>query len=447
MSHPRLFTTIAAAVVALGSLPAHARPHAPKPPRDRPGSSASHAGFATVEVDLDDRVAVSSMTGFLHGTSSASFDLPQRVVRPLEPKIWRASPNGDYDSISQLGARFVLVLSDGWGYPGAGGWPFDDYSRWESYVRSVAVRYRDRNVIWDIWNEPDHPRFWGGSRAQYLETYTRAVRTIRSVVGDDAVVQGPGLARYDAGFIREFLDHARLEDLRIDVLSWHELSDTMVSTIDDRLVEARTAFVENPRYSKLGIEEIHISEYGGATEQYSPGPIVSYLYNLERGGADAAARACWPDSTGTTTCWNKTLNGLVTPTGARPRSGWWVYKAYAGGVPARVRASTSSDSIAALASHERGSASATILLGRVDGTAAEPVEIVLRDLPLEAFGTVHVHVERIPDTGEAPLSAPLPHARFSLLAHRRKATFSIDAAPGEAYLIEIDARAVVPRPE
>ena len=67
---------------------------------------------------------------------------------------------------------------------------------WSGFCERAARRYRGQVAAWEIWNEPNLPRFWAGSRAEYIEKILLpAARALR--VGDaDALVGGPGLAHH-----------------------------------------------------------------------------------------------------------------------------------------------------------------------------------------------------------------------------------------------------------
>ena len=52
---------------------------------------------------------------------------------------------------------------------------------------------------------------------------------------------------------------------------------------------ARKEYVENARFQKLKLNEIHVNEYVGEVDQYRPAELLAFLFYLERGGADYAA--------------------------------------------------------------------------------------------------------------------------------------------------------------
>lgn len=65
---------------------------------------------------------------------------------------------------------------------------------WQSFCFEAASRYRGRVAAWEVWNEPNLPRFWGGSREQYFDVILLpGIASLRA--GDpDARIGGPGLA-------------------------------------------------------------------------------------------------------------------------------------------------------------------------------------------------------------------------------------------------------------
>lgn len=69
-----------------------------------------------------------------------------------------------------------------------------DPDEWQEFVYLAADRYRGRIPAWGMWNEPNLPRFWDGSRREYVDTIllpgARAVRA----ADPGALVCGPDLA-------------------------------------------------------------------------------------------------------------------------------------------------------------------------------------------------------------------------------------------------------------
>ncbi|MDX1631503.1 MAG: cellulase family glycosylhydrolase, partial [Thermoanaerobaculia bacterium] len=96
--------------------------------------------------------------------------------------------------------------------------------RWSDFCYRAARRYRDDILHWEVWNEPNLPRFWTGSRLQYIEGILEpAARAIRSA-NPEARIGGPGLGHFVSGE-REW--HAWLLDIlreaghELDFLTHH----------------------------------------------------------------------------------------------------------------------------------------------------------------------------------------------------------------------------------
>jgi hypothetical protein len=152
-----------------------------------------------------------------------------------------------------------------------------------------------------------------------------------------------------------------------------------------------------------------------------PGELAGFLSRLERGGADAAALACWPDPCGLDNCTTPSLDGLLDPRTLQPRATWWVAKAYADGVDARVWSRSSRSSLVTLATRRsRKDANPEVLLGYFDPHDRPTpdrvdVRLVLRGLDrvprLRGARELVVRSTRIPSAGEdpvTPLSCRLP---------------------------------------
>jgi hypothetical protein len=341
------------------------------------------------------------------------------MIVPLKPKLWRTGTLAKEirPRVDEFGSRFTLVCSDMWGYD-ANKAPYLMYPAYEERMRQIARAGGERNDIYDIWNEPNGKEFWNGTSQQFLETFKRGHDAIRSV-RPDAVIAGPSMAGYDHRALTQFLDYCLAHKIKLNVLTWHEFRAGLgLSRIESSLKQARADFLQNPKYRPLGIKEIHINESINSTVQFAPASILAVLDRLERGGADAAGRACWNESTGTNSCWNNTLDGLLTPQTRHPRAAWWAYKAYADGADERVASTTNNGRTFALAStvrhQDRGSTTtAQVILGTygINGLPAPPVRanLILNHLSavpyLRGRKEVTLSITRIPNTGEAPLTS------------------------------------------
>jgi hypothetical protein len=398
-------------VAALGAVPVLGR-------RSVAAASEGKHEQADVVVDFGSPVPdVPSMSGILHGMNNTY--PPDRLIAPLRPNLWRignrALPPDLYDRVVGFGARLEFVLSDTWQYQGPG--PYEDYGRWEDHVCQVAQTALGLDILWDVWNEPNIPHFWQGTRAQFFETYRRAYVVLRRVLGPEVWIGGPSLAdTYDPAFLTAFLDFCVDNGCKVNFLSWHELHSRAprIVPIADHLADAYASFVGNPDYADLQIQEVHINEVVGSADQYRPAEMWGCFYYLERGGANGACKACWRANDGTSNCLNNSLDGMVTPDMAAARSGWWVYKLYADGVETRVDSSTSNPQVVALASAASATDDAAqVLLGYFDDFEAAPTALIdldlnnLHALPFLA-GARHVQVQLhgLPNSGEDVLRRP-----------------------------------------
>lgn len=369
---------------------------------------------ADLQVDFAAPVTgVKSMSGFLHGISPTS--PPDSLVLPLKPSFWRIGYFDSYERVIAMGARVTLVLSDVWGYPTVGNtgrpWPHQDTAAWQGFVRQMARDHKGKALLWEVWNEPDIPFFWGGTREQFYQTYLQAYRILREELGSSAMIGGPSFSNYSEE-VHAFVDFCRQSGCEVNFLSWHELG-LDISGITERLANARNTLQRNPTYAAVNIKELHVNEVVGEINQFRPGEILGSLYYLEQGQADAAAKACWADLTGDLSCYKNNLDGLLVPVTFARRAAWWVYKTYADGVGSRVSSTTTNPNIVALASSKSaGRSQAQVLVGYIGyagGPAPATLRLSLRNLNTLPFkignSGVRVRIERVPDAGEATVNS------------------------------------------
>jgi xylan 1,4-beta-xylosidase len=337
----------------------------------RPVRAASPPVLTPVaSVDFAHRVTVRSLVGFLHGLGDAQPS--DRLVVPLHPTLWRGSLfSASYDRASALGARYMLVVSDLWGYPGAGWYgrraPWEDWDAWSAFVRRLAVDNRSRDLIWDVWNEPDWPYFWTGSEAQYHELYRRAYVAIRQELGPRATIAGPSVSAFRWDWLTRLLEFCRFADCGVDALSWHELpGGRALASIGDHVRRARSGLLHNPAYVQLGLRELDVSEYVGQADALYGAEALGYVSQLEHAGVTRAAHACWQDPSGTDTCQEPTLDGLLDRTTLRPRAAWWALRWYARGAASRVRSRSADPALAVMAARATDPRHAEIVLGYLD---------------------------------------------------------------------------------
>ncbi|PNU04065.1 hypothetical protein [Novosphingobium guangzhouense] len=91
-------------------------------------------------------------------------------------------------------------LYDGGGLP-TGGASQKAFLRW---LAAAAEHFKGRGVVWEIWNEPNVPRFWGGrpDAVKFAEFSARACKSIRDVDSGAEVIGGALATRNQATFLR-----------------------------------------------------------------------------------------------------------------------------------------------------------------------------------------------------------------------------------------------------
>jgi GH35 family endo-1,4-beta-xylanase len=105
-----------------------------------------------------------------------------------------------------MSALVVVFGTPNWANGGRGTVaPPTDPAAFESFAERLAQRYRGRVAAWEVWNEPNWPRFWSGSVDDYVALLKAAYRAFKA--GDPAaqVVFG-GLAGNDVPWIRRAYD-------------------------------------------------------------------------------------------------------------------------------------------------------------------------------------------------------------------------------------------------
>jgi hypothetical protein len=399
-----------------------------------------------VTVDFAKPVHARSAVGLLHGMDER--EPADRWIAPLAPRAWRGDmDSAPYDRASRFGARYILVLSDLWGYPGANWYgrqpPWLDLGGWARFVRAVARANRGRSLVWDVWNEPDQPYFWNGTQADFHATFRVAYEVIRQELGPDAVIAGPSVSGFRWSWLVGLLEYCRQADCEVNALSWHELAGgAAIRAIPDHLRRARRALVRNPAFIAVGLRELHVNESVARGDSLYPGEQLAYLAFLERGRADAAARACWPDPSGADTCLRHTLDGLLDARSSRPRGDWWTTAWYARGVSSRVAASSASPDVVALAAARSPTARhAEIVLGEY-GVQSRPVavRVALRGLGalrfLRGSRRAALAAFRLASAGEAPVS-PEPLPVRALAIARGTATVTLGLRPHEVVLLRL----------
>lgn len=358
-------------------------------------------------VDFSSPVVSRSMNGFLN--SIHPVNPPSERIKPLQPKLWRSNELRLHSAIQSWGAIFEGVLSDGWGYPLEGNWkpPQENMTAWEAYVRRIAEMTRGKEIYWDIWNEPDTSGSWRGPRDAFFATWIKAANILKQTLGPATKVGGPSVSSFQPEFLEAFLSSCLRAGCEVNFLSWHELEPWSDIALVERNVRfARQEYVDNPRFQKLNLQEIHVNEYVGEVDRYRPAELLAFLYYLERGGADYASRSCWGRH-----CEDNSIDGIIDPVTREPRAAWWVHALYAAGSERRVKAGSSFGHLVVFGQAlPAGSEHVHALIGYYghEGATARSlsVDVRLSGVSRVAKGRrARIKVMRIPDAGARTMTA------------------------------------------
>lgn len=269
----------------------------------------------------------------------------------------------------------------------------------------LLARYLDHMGLpvdyWEICNEPGTGPYEGiagynfrGTWQEFLDHWDTAYRAIRDAVPDARIV-GPSYGTCNVKSIEPFLQHAAGRGQIINALSWHEISQSPVLFGQDyegpnivqpdkahkNIHEIRT-LVET-KYPQLGVEEIHIDEWGYTIQETGPGTQMAFFYYFDQAGIDRAAKSHWTQ---------EDLDGiLVDP--QTPRASYWCWAEYAkqdGGI--RLVTDTNDRHVIALASRHDGERTLRAIVARSKrdtgadkGRSRPPVKTVvaIEGIPLE----------------------------------------------------------------
>ena len=320
---------------------------------------------ASVNVNFSKPIPnVKNLVGFLHGIDDTS--PADSTIAPLRPRCWRIGSLDNYTRLRHLGvSHFEYTISDGFEYGRKNGWPYQNWEKWEAYVKTTAEHLKTLGVMegvefkLDPWNEPNIAGFWAGTFEQYCETYKRAYLVLRQVLGPDVLIGGPNESRYLLDHIDQFMNYCLTNGLEVNYVSWHAQREPSwpIYNIYVDIQHMRQTYMENPKFASLKIKEIIINEYAAWSVQYRPAEIVAHLYYMEKGGVTAASKACWkaswlvaPDLDKTPgvrdNCLDQNLDGITQHGTNLPRSAWHAYRVYAEGEPSsRVNAETISNDV------------------------------------------------------------------------------------------------------
>jgi hypothetical protein len=369
-------------------------------------------------------------SGFLW---SLSYDEPHdSLLLPLKPQLFRArvSPwakNTGLGSVMRMEEhvpRIQLVLSGDYnlrfpppetseeqiGFHRITHWPGDDgdFSLWDDLIEDTyeLMAIKGIAVEWDIWEEPNWYGWWKRDRDQFFQTWAYAVRKLKGL-DPDAVIVGPSLNQFLQEWLEDFLIFARDSNVLPDVLCWHEIHNWHSPTEIPEHIRIMKEFMNQ---NGIDIPEFDINEVIAPKHQTNPGMHVWYLANMEEAGIYGACKATWDDEGGEPyNAMVPTLGGFLTWPDLKPRSTWWVMKAYAD-ISGDLMEVIPDSTMEAIAGIDPKAGTIRILLGRSSYGSSDDV-VKIRNLDkvswLAGIDSVHVVASRIPNSGWDALPAPI----------------------------------------
>lgn len=382
----------------------------------------------TISVDFSKKVQKKeSIVGFLHFNDLTPLD---KNIRTLKPRYWRVG-NALHDKtkrtqqiklLHSYHITPILVLTDFFaGTEDNWGKPFLKQQKFRDLVKNLYLE-NGNQVIYDLWNEPDTDS-WGGSQEQFFQTFKIAHDVIRSLPGGkNAVITGPGTSRFNEDFIMNFLKYCNSNNVRVDILNWHE--GGILKDVLNVQTNIRTAEKWIKEFPKVGIKKIFIPEILWHTEQFNPVAVFAYLYVIEKNGASGACKTCWdtPAEFGGNTCWNNSMDGILDPQG-NTRSVWWAYKLYADSLDKRLT-SSSTESIINIPYLDSDN-NFSMIITNISHVDLAKLDIDLKNMNsgiINRNGSQTLKLYEITNTNEKPLKSPklLFEIPFSLSSNNKK---------------------------
>ncbi len=175
-------------------------------------------GAATIEPDAADAV-LGRRFGAVHhpGVSEAPLDVAQAAgLGAMRVDLYwsRVEHDGVLDfsefdaivgAIRARGLDLLLILD--YGHADHDVRSAEGIAAFARYAAAAAARYASEHVAFEIWNEPNHPLYWGGApdAGQYAALAGAALDAIRSAA-PDAVVGTGGLSYFDFPYLKAMLE-------------------------------------------------------------------------------------------------------------------------------------------------------------------------------------------------------------------------------------------------
>lgn len=208
-------------------------------------------------------------------TASAGF----RLIR--FDMIWESveKTKGVYDFqafdrlVNQMVAKGIrpLFILD-YGNPLYGGAPVrsaEARSAFAKFAATAAARYKGKGIVWEIWNEPNHPQFWSAKPNvfEYMKLVIEAATAIRAE-DPNAYIIAPAVSGIDFSFLAGCIKLGLLR--QVDAVSVHPYRDDQPEMALAELVKLQYLIAEHSPQKSVPVV---VSEWGysllhpGVTEE------------------------------------------------------------------------------------------------------------------------------------------------------------------------------------
>ncbi len=396
---------------------------------------ASNSIGVVVDLNITNK-KIESAAGFLHFNELEPL---QKNISVLKPKYWRFGAKlkehtpkrkAQVEILLKNNIVPIIVLSDVYDeehwYKEKGGWirPSDNGKPFSQMISNLYNELGNK-VVFDVWNEPNLKEVWGGTREEYFKTFKVAHDALRSSPdGKNAKITGPSISSYDKEFIEAFLKYCSKNNIQLDILNWHDLGNQQDALkLQSHIQEAKELL---KKYPNLGVKNIYIPEIIGLAEQFNPLTAFSYINSLEKSKVYGGCKACWdnPENAGENSCWNNSMDGILTPAG-KTRASWWFYKYYADSLEKRLDSKTTEKELISISYFDKNNAFCA-LIGNLSDKNYDTVSLNIKHISdLKLFKNKSLKLYEIPNTGSAYLEKPILVSKNKMVFDKNNTTIGL----------------------
>ena len=195
-------------------------------------------------------------------------------------------------------ARQVRPADAPWMGPGSAS-PPRRMSDWVDFVTAVATRYRGLITSYEIWNEPNNPVFWSGSRRQWVALVKAAARAIRAVdpsaglVASGFSMRSPG----DVAKVSPWIAALGAAKVPLTAVSIHWYPDkgadlsALGPVVTDVAAEAQGAGLPGI----VWISELNVRRGGSLSPEGQASAVTALTDAAREGGASRVTWYAWAD--------------------------------------------------------------------------------------------------------------------------------------------------------